>query len=97
MTIRIPLSLFLNTGGKSIKRIAHNQLLVASKMKGSFVAFFAIFLMISLEMMGGVEGKPEPEPQPEPHGPPGGWPDSVLKRWQEEKKKNQEDPLRFLV
>ena len=30
------------------------------------VLFVAIFLMIRLEMMGGVEGKPAPGPQPAP-------------------------------
>ena len=35
-------------------------------MKGLLVSFVAIFLMISLEMMGGTEGKPQPGPQPAP-------------------------------
>ena len=39
---------------------------VASKVKGRLVSIIAIFLIISLEMMGGAEGKPEPGPQPAP-------------------------------
>ena len=35
-------------------------------MRGSFVAFVAIFLIYSLEMMGGAEGKPQPQPEPQP-------------------------------
>merc|ERR1712024_354668 len=48
---------------------------VASKMKGSLVSFIAIFLVISLEMMGGAEGKPQPGPQPAPapQPAPGPW------------------------
>ena len=33
---------------------------------GSIVSFIAIFLIISLEMMGGAEGKPQPQPEPQP-------------------------------
>ena len=35
-------------------------------MKGHLVSLIAIFLLISLEMMGGAEGKPQPGPQPAP-------------------------------
>ena len=38
---------------------------------GRLDLFVAIFLMISLEMMGGVEGKAAPGPQPAPA--PGPW------------------------
>ena len=40
-------------------------------MKGLLVSFIALFLLISLEMMGGAEGKPQPEPQPAPAPGPG--------------------------
>ena len=48
---------------------------VASKMKGRLVSIIAIFLIISLEMMGGAEGKPQPGPQPAPapQPAPGPW------------------------
>ena len=39
---------------------------VASKMKYRLVSIIAIFLIISLEIMGGAEGKPAPGPQPAP-------------------------------
>ena len=70
MINRIPMSLFLNSKGKSIKGIAHNQYTSRSKMKGRIVSFIGIFLMISLKMMGGAEGKPQPQPQPEPQPEP---------------------------
>ena len=77
MINRIPMSLFLNSKGKSIKGIAHNQYTSRSKMKGRIVSFIGIFLMISLEMMEEAEGNPAPAPKPAP-GPqpapaPGPW------------------------
>ena len=73
MIIHIPMSLFPNTRGRSKKAIAHDQFKSRNKMKGIgsiIVSFIAIFLMISLEMMGGAEGKPQPQPQPEPQPGP---------------------------
>ena len=45
-------------------------------MRGSFVAFVAIFLIYSLEMMGGAEGKPQPQPEPQPGPAPQPWGES---------------------
>ena len=45
------------------------SLQVGSKMKGLLISFIAIFLLISLEMIGGAEGKPQPGPQPAPAVP----------------------------
>ena len=42
-------------------------------MIGRFIPFLAVFLLLSLGMMGGAEGKPGPRPQPQPQPQPASW------------------------
>ena len=65
------MSSFLNLVSMSINTWSMISLQVASKMKGHLVSTIAIFLLISLELMGGAEGKPQPGPQPAPAPAPG--------------------------
>ena len=50
-------------------------------MKGHLVSTIAIFLLVSLEMMGGAEGKPQPGPQPAPAPQPIFLPGNKLLCW----------------
>ena len=61
-----PMSLFLNSFKGYIGRHLMSNCQVTSIMNGRLVSFIAIFLIISVEVMGGAEGNPKPNPYPGP-------------------------------